>query len=307
MAVGRIMALWRYPVKSMQGEEINASIVTERGLLGDRGYAILDRETGFVASAKHPRKWGRLLECRAAFAEPPRSGEPLPPVWITLPDGGMIHSAQDDTDLILSRILGRTVSLVAEAPASPTREANRTPVMGASDESGSSAEVIKQEAMALAAPVGTFFDYASLHILTTATINRLKELYPAGRFEARRFRPNIVVAPLANEQGFVENQWLGRQLQIGVEVWLQIIDPCPRCIVTTLPQGDLPRDAGILRTVAQSNSVASATLAPGVVFPAVAGTYANIVRGGTISRGDTARLWPARDTDFEGSDSGGPV
>ncbi len=56
--------LWRYPVNSMQGEEVSTSVVTERGLLGDPAYALLDRETGLIASAKHPRKWGSLFELR---------------------------------------------------------------------------------------------------------------------------------------------------------------------------------------------------------------------------------------------------
>ncbi len=55
-ALGSVASLWRYPVKSMMGEELNASLVTERGLLGDRAHALVDRETGKVVSAKEPRK-----------------------------------------------------------------------------------------------------------------------------------------------------------------------------------------------------------------------------------------------------------
>src|SRR4029453_10508979 len=53
MVVGTVVSLWRYPVKSMMGEELNASAITEHGLFGDRAYAIMDRATGKVASAKH--------------------------------------------------------------------------------------------------------------------------------------------------------------------------------------------------------------------------------------------------------------
>src|SRR5207249_4216854 len=82
-ALGTVVALWRYPVKSMLGEELNAAEVTERGLLGDRAFALVDPATGKVVSAKHPRKWGRLFDCRAAFVAPPRLGAPLPPVRVT--------------------------------------------------------------------------------------------------------------------------------------------------------------------------------------------------------------------------------
>lgn len=278
---GTVVSLWRYPVKSMQGEELNEALVTGRGLAGDRAYALLDRETGLVASAKHPRKWARLLEYRAAFVVPPQAGEPPPPVRITLPDGAVVDSREPHVDRVLSRALGREVTLAAEAPARAMREADRTPV-----DADAGVEVINREDIAVAAPPGTFFDYGVLHLLTTATLDRLRELYAGGRFEARRFRPNLVVAPAEAVADFVENGWLGRPLSVGAEVQVDAIDPAPRCVVTTLPQGDLPRDPGILRTLARHSRAASATLAPGVVFPAVAGIYASVLREGAVRRGD---------------------
>jgi uncharacterized protein YcbX len=177
------------------------------------------------------------------------------------------------------------VTLLAEAPAAPMREANRSPIDGSAPQ-----EIIRQERMGLAAPAGTLFDHAALHVLTTATLDRLQALYPAGRFAASRFRPNVVVVPAGDDQGFVENTWLGRSLTIGAEVWLHLIDPSPRCVVTTLAQRDLPHDIGILRTVGQHNAAASVTLAPGVVLQAVAGAYAKVVQGGTLQVGDQAWL-----------------
>ena len=126
-------------------------------------------------------------------------------------------------------------------------------------------------------PDGTFFDLAVTHILTTATIDQLRELHPQGRFEARRFRPNIVVEPSSGEKGFVEDDWVGKRLVIGDEVRIDITRPCPRCVMTTLPQGDLPRDLGILRTAAQHNQVN-------------VGVYGGVLQGGTIRRGDPVRV-----------------
>ncbi|PLS82533.1 MAG: sulfurase [Chloroflexi bacterium] len=284
-STGTVVAVWRYPVKSMQGEEVNGALLTDRGVPGDRSYAVLERATGHIASAKHPRKWGKLFACRAAFVEPPQPDLPLPPVWITLPDGAVLHSADPDIDERLSRSLGRAVALVTTGAAMPTREANRTSI-----EELDVQERIMVETMARAAPQGTFFDYAPLHLLTTATLDRLRALYPAGRFEARRFRPNLVVAPHHGEPDFVENAWIGRRMGVGPAALLSLIDPCPRCVVTTLAQGDLPRDLGILRMAAQANAVASATLAPGIVLPAVAGVYASVLEGGRIARGDSVHL-----------------
>ncbi len=129
-----------------------------------------------------------------------------------------------------------------------------------------------------------------LHIPTTATIERLRQPHPDGQIDARRFRPNIVVAPSDGEAGFVENGWLGQQLAIGEQVALHMVDPCPRCVVTTLAQSDLPRDPEILRTLDRHNAAASVTLAPGVVFSAVAGIYARVLRRGGFS-GETRSMY----------------
>jgi uncharacterized protein len=280
-AVGSVAALWRYPVKSMQGEELGDTPMTARGILGDRAYAVRDRATGHIASAKHPRKWRALFACQAAFVEPPRLDAPLPPVWITLPDGAVVHSAQPDVDRALSRALGRDVTLVTEAPAAPMREADRTPIDDSTAE-----PTILEEAMALAAPAGTFFDYAVLHVLATTTLARLGAAYPQGRFAVPRFRPNIVVAPREDRGDYVENSWLGLALGMGAQVRLAMIDPCPRCVVTTLAQGELPHDAGILRAIGRANAAASVTLAPGSMLDAVVGAYASVVKAGSVRIGD---------------------
>jgi uncharacterized protein len=116
-----------------------------------------------------------------------------------------------------------------------------------------------------------------VHLLTTATLDRLHQLYPPGRFEVPRFRPNIVVTPASGEPDFVDNAWIGHTLVIGDAVRLSITGPCVRCVMTTLAQGDLPPDPGILRTAAQHNKVS-------------VGIYATVKRGDSIHRGDAIRV-----------------
>ena len=268
VGLSSVVALWRYPVKSMMGEELNAADITQRGLLGDRAYALVDRSTGKVVSAKNPRKWSKLFDFRAAFTEAPCSGQKIPPVRITLPNGTIATTEQGDLDQALSNVLGREVTLATTAPETPSLEEYWPDLDGLAHR-----ETVTDESM----PAGTFFDLAVVHVLTTASIDRLREFYPQGRFEVRRFRPNIVVEPESGAKGFVENDWIGRTLALGDEVRLSITGPCPRCVMTTLPQGDLPRDSGILRTAAQHNQVN-------------VGVYAHVVRGGTIRRGDPVRL-----------------
>lgn len=117
---GRVVSLWRYPVKSMLGEELNASYVTERGLIGDRTYAVVDKKTGKVASAKNPRKWGKLFDFRSVFIDQPQVVEDIPPVRVTFPDGTHILSADQDTiDKNLSNVLSQDVRLMKASLLKP--------------------------------------------------------------------------------------------------------------------------------------------------------------------------------------------
>ena len=116
---GTVLSLHRYPVKSMMGEELDVADVTERGILGDRGYALVDTKTAKVVSAKNPRKWAKMFECSADYVEAPTPGQPLPPVRVTLPDGSSVPSDDAGFDAALSRFLGRDVMLTATAPKMP--------------------------------------------------------------------------------------------------------------------------------------------------------------------------------------------
>jgi uncharacterized protein len=266
---GKVVSIWRYPVKSMLGEELNSSYITERGLVGDRAYALIDKETGRVVSAKNPRKWEKLFDFRSVFMDIPEVAENIPPVRITLPDGTLIVSNQDeDIDYTLSKALGRDVRLMRANLDNPSYEEYWPNIDGLARR-----DKVTDETM----PSRTFFDIAVIHILTTSTINRLRELYPEGRFEVRRFRPNIVVESTSEEKDFIENLWIGKKIRIGKDIVLSVTGPCTRCVMITLPQGDLPRDLGILRTVARYNQVN-------------VGVYASVLQGGTIHRGDLVQL-----------------
>jgi uncharacterized protein YcbX len=278
--LGTVVSLWRYPVKSMLGEELQTAQVRDHGLLGDRAYALMDRADGKVATAKNPRKWPSLFAFRATFIEPSGSAE-VPPVRMTLPDGTIVTSEQRDCHQLLSKALNREVTLAATehshvAGVQSSRPASWT---ANAEEYWPDIEGLdyRDTVTDFALPAGTFFDCATVHLLTTATLNRLRDFYPQGRFEVQRFRPNIVVDPVGDEQSLAEQAWIGHRLTIGDEVQLHITGPCGRCVMTTIAQGELPQDREILRTVVQHTQ--------GQV-----GVYAAVVRGGTIRRGDPLRL-----------------
>jgi uncharacterized protein YcbX len=267
----------------MMGEEIEAAQITQRGIVGDRGFALVDAETGKVVSAKNPRKWARMFECEAAYVEQPVQLQPLPPVRVTLPGGVTITSADSSFDAAVSKFLGRDVTLTPTASQMPIIDHfwfdYQTPLgREVENPEGDSLTTVP---IGFGAP-GTFFDYTPLHILTTSTLNKLRALYPDGQWEVRRFRPNIVIVAAAGEDGFVEDAWIGRELTAG-EVSLKVIDTMVRCVMTTLPQGELPNDPGILRTLADHHRVLMPAV--GRELPAV-GVAVTVVSGGFISRGD---------------------
>jgi MOSC domain-containing protein len=267
--IGAVAGLWRYPVKSMMGEQLELAQFTEHGMLGDRAYAVVDQATGKVASAKNPRKWPSLFNFSAAYATPPSAGGEIPPVMIALPGGPTVRSDSPLINRDLAAALDRDVMLACGAPAQPTLEEywpDLATLLAHRDE-------VTDEAM----PPGTFFDCAPVHVLTTATLARLSELYPEGRFEPRRFRPNILIASNPGTAVFLENDWTGRTLAIGAELRLKVSGPTGRCVMTTLAQGELPRDLAILRTAATHNQ--------GSV-----GVYATVTRAGLIRPGDPITL-----------------
>ena len=264
--VGSLVRVFRYPVKSMVGEELEKVEVTKRGILGDRAYALVDLESGKVVSAKNPRKWSNLFGITAAFAKPPQQNEALPNVRMTLPTGERLEGNEGEVNDRLSDLLGRQVELRSAAPQEPALEEYWPDIEGLDHR-----DAVTDEGM----PADTFFDCGTLHLMTTATLDRLQELYAEGTFDVRRFRPNLVVD--SDSSGFPENEWIGRRVAIGDDVIIEITGPCPRCVMTTIAQPDLPKDPLILRTAVQHND-------------GNAGVYASVLQGGQIKQDDPVAL-----------------
>ncbi|QIY68246.2 MOSC N-terminal beta barrel domain-containing protein [Streptomyces sp. RLB1-33] len=228
--LGTVGRLIRYPVKSMLGEDLLAVDVTERGLAHDRRFALTDRDTGKVASAKHPRLWRRLLTLTAQAEDCA--------VRITASEGKVLWSTDPGVDETLSEIVGRRVALTDTPPHEATLDrADPEDVLRDASEPPVSA---REGRLGAGSPEGTFFDYAPVHLLTTSTVARIAALAPTGTAEAERYRPNIVIrTPLA--RGFAENDWTGRALRIGADLTLRVIARTPRCAVPTLTHGPVPR------------------------------------------------------------------
>ena len=287
---GTVAALWRHPVKSMLGESVTEVAVDQRGVAGDRRWALLDTETGRVASVKRPRRWGAILACRSELAGSL--------VRITLPDGTTVRSTDRRVDDRLSAVTGRRVTLVDQLPLGAAMEKELPAVEGllppdsaGRAHPGEPGEVLVEGPIAQAAPPGTFVDFAPVHLVTTATLRRLGTLLSDDDpVPAIRFRPNLVLHIEDDGDGdggadaggdWPEQAWVGRTITIG-DVALRVMIPTPRCAVPALPHGDIPPDRRVLPAVATHARVDVGDLGPhGCV-----GVYAQVVRPGSIAVAD---------------------
>ncbi|OBF47489.1 molybdenum cofactor biosysynthesis protein [Mycobacterium sp. 852002-50816_SCH5313054-b] len=269
----RVASLRRYPVKSMLGESVDSLFVDEGGAEGDRRLALIDTETGHVASAKHARLWRGLLKC-TANADTGR-------VSIRLPDGTNLASDDPGVDDTLSRLLGRTVRLVRQRPAGATLERPDPEKLlelgldAADAEAGGRILEIAQ-----ATPGDSFTDEAPLHAISTATLDHIG-------VEALRYRPNLVIATPPGYPPYGESDWIGRELVLG-EARLRALTSTSRCVVPTLEHGPLPRAPQALRTPAAENRWNTGGHGP----QPCAGAYLEVLSAGVIRVGDPVTLGP---------------
>jgi hypothetical protein len=234
---GQAIALWRYPVGSLRGEKRDDLDFTESGVVGDRGYAILDVSKGVLVGSSRPG-WDALITWSARYLDPVSADGSLPPVEIRFPDGGTLRSDDPDCDRLLSERLGKPIRLVIN--------------------DGSVAE--------------RRYALAPCHFITTATLAKFSEIYPDGRFDPVRFRPNLVL-DCGTEGGFVEQGWHGKRLT-SAAMQLTVTEDCVRCALTVRAQGDLPKDPRILHTVTQHNHT-------------LLGGYAAVTSAGRLELGST--------------------
>ena len=290
VTVGTVRELWRYPFKSMAGERLTECALGPDGLVGDRGWAARDEDAHGLRGAK---KLPALMQCSARYVSPPSSAA-TPAVEITFPDGTRARSDTPAAAAGLSRLTGRRLTLWPRQPKDALEHYRR----GAPDHADLEAELrsifgrlpdeplpdlgtFPPEVLEYESPPGTHFDAFPVHILTTGWLAALAQANPAARFDVRRFRPNLLIEPAAPEPRGVEIDWVGKSLRIG-SARVAVTVPCPRCIMTTLPQGDLEKDPlekdpSVLRTIVRDSGQN-------------VGVYASVMRPGRLAVGDAVVL-----------------
>ena len=254
----RVSALFRFPVKSMQGERLESAVVGTHGIVGDRQWGLLDLDTGLMLTA---RREPALLMASARLVDPPdvHDVELEPEVVITLPDGTVAND-----DATLSAWLGRRVEL---RRADPETDATYEIALGIEDE-----DVAPW--VQWTGPRGSFHDStkAQVSLVTDGSMRS---------WEWRRFRANVVVSgPEGAEDGFV-----GQHLHIG-SAGFDVRKQIDRCVMTTRaqPANDqgkaIERDLSVLKTI---NAERATFLAIGMM----------VDRSGTITVGDDVLVEPA--------------
>lgn len=288
----RITQLWRYPVKSLGGEELDVVAVGERGVHGDRLWAVRDVERDITATA---RRIPALLTCAARYLQPPGPDAGpghVPPVEITFPDGQTRLSSDPDVDDLLSEVARRRVRLTALPPVHDTSlhrlsrsgqraifsgDIARTELgMSAADALPHAANIPLGDLLTLArfsTPPGTFVDLAPIHLLTETSLATIAAEVGDEHVDPRRFRPNIIVAVDNPRTGLPEADWLARRLSNG-DTSLRPFAPTIRCVVPSRAQPELPVDRRITKALA--------TCADRYL-----GVYVRAERPGTLRVGDS--------------------
>jgi uncharacterized protein YcbX len=307
MIVGRVREVWRYPVKSMAGERLEASGVGGLGLYGDRGWALRDEEAGEIRGAKISPA---LMLCAARYRARPEAGGAPPDADITLPDGSKTATDAPDVNERLSKLLGRRVTLWPLRPASDRAHYRRAMpgvraigflsrwrgfrrlALGAMRLAGLDKElredfgrvpgeplpdlsVFPPTLFEFTSPPGTYFDVFPVHLLTTSSLDALARLNPDSAWDARRFRPNFFIETAGGVEGLVEAGWGGRRLRLGGVV-LKCEVPAPRCSMTIQAQDGLPKDPRVLRTIVKAGQNL--------------GVYASVDTPGLVEVGDEVEL-----------------
>ena len=246
----QLIRIVRYPVKSLQGEDLPSAEIEPDGIKGDRRWGIRDDRTGKILTA---RRAPELLFASATLAA---DDAPI----ITLPTGATCRGPGADTDAALSQWLGKPVRLV-HAVNTPAGRAEF--FEDATDDTS--------QALEWTMPAGRFVDAQPLLVLTTASLATAAALHPAGDWEVRRFRPNLLVE--AAGDGWLEDAWCGRAaLRIGAAD-LRPQEPCVRCTMVTRPQPGLPDDRDIFRTLARHHR-------------GTFGAWTSVATGGAVHVGD---------------------
>ncbi|MBO8172838.1 MAG: MOSC domain-containing protein [Bacillaceae bacterium] len=239
MLIGHIKALIRHPVKSFQGEHVPKTNVMSYGLYGDRSHAFLDetRSGKYLTITQFPE----MAAYRARFVGE-ESVEAYPDVEVTTPEGRVMKWGDKD---LIREIENKSKRNVTPVQYSPSH-----------------------------VPPGAI-ELENILLVTDASLIQLQEMWGKA-IDHRRFRPNIVLS-LKEKTPFIEETWLGKRLQIGKNVEIQLNSHCERCMIITVHPDHAERDPSLLKMIVNEREQ-------------IFGVYASVIKTGEIEVEDEVVL-----------------
>jgi len=256
--VGKVDSLWRYPVKSMRGEELDEAFASYSGIYGDRVFA-------FRSSANHKgfpyftaREQRKLLQYRPRFRHPDKASRPI----------NLIEAQSRNANPLLADLAELIVDV--ETPDGKT-VAIDDPVLiemlrDDVDQKHQVTLMQSQRAMTDCRPVSIFSLQSARQLAEETRV----------RVDKRRFRANIYV-DLTSAEGFAENELVGRSVRIGPKAVIAILERDSRCMIITLDPDTGEQTPAILKKVAQAHE-------------GMAGVYGAVLVEGMLHKGDSIEL-----------------
>jgi len=256
--VGKIDSLWRYPVKSMRGEELDEAFASFSGIYGDRLFAFESSASPKGFPYLTAREQQRLLQYRPHFRHPDKAARPINlteaesmganPVWadpaelmvdVETPDGQTL--AIDDPSLI---------------------DMLRT-------------DIDQKHQLTLMRSERALTDCRPVSVFSLQSARQLGE-ETGTPIDKRRFRANVYVN-LTSAQGFAENEFVGKSLRIGPKVVVTVLERDARCVMITLDPDTGEKSPEILKKVAQAHD-------------GMAGVYGAVIVEGRLHMGDSVEV-----------------
>jgi uncharacterized protein YcbX len=258
--IGTVESLWRYPVKSMRGEELDEMFAGYSGVYGDRLFAFRSSASPKGFPYLTGREQRELLRYRPRFRQPDKAARPINLSEAESMPPGVTPVYGDAADLMVE----------VETPAGETLAVDDAALIDMLREG-----IDEKHQLTLLRSDRAMTDCRPLSIFAVQSARKLGE-ETGITVDKRRFRANVYL-DLSTSDGFAEDEFVGRSLRIGPKVIVSILERDPRCMMITLDPDTGEKAPALLKQVAQAHS-------------GMAGVYGVVLAEGMVRKGDSVEL-----------------
>jgi len=256
--VGKIESLWRYPVKSMRGEELDEAFAGFSGIYGDRLFAFKSSASPKGFPYFTAREQTKLLQYRPRFRYPDKAARPINLSEAESMGANPVSANPSELVVDVKTPDGRTLAIDDPALTTMVR-----------------ADIDEKHQLTLMRSERAMTDCRPFSMFSLQSARQLAE-ETGTPMDKRRFRANVYV-DLTSAQGFAENDFVGRSLRIGPKAVVTILERDPRCMMITLDPDTGEKTPAILKKVAQAHD-------------GMAGVYGAVIVEGMLHKGDSVEL-----------------